>query len=388
VKYKPGTSCLVGYELIVEGRPVAAHATAYPSGAEELGRGRTRAGVYGPLGPGLIVLEEANALVSVFPNDARVTALPEVADPARRAVLLREIVPDRTDLWPGPLRVLTYRAERRQVAQVLAGGEPRLALKAYTADGYASAQGSVGRFEPRGALRVPRLLGRGDRRHVLAFEWLPGRSLGELLPDPALSVGGVERVGAALAELHAQDPGPRPPVTRLASAAALMVEATVLATLCPPLARRAGDLVRRVVARILVEPPAYGATHADFHPGRVALDGDGVAMLDLDLVERGDPAADLAGFVAHLERDVIRGTLAPARLALLRDALLEGYRRATREAIPRHVELLTAAAMLRLAPRFFRHREPEWPSRTAAALDRAEAILDRALPAPYALYIT
>ena len=57
-----------------------------------------------------------------------------------------------------------------------------------------------------------------------------------------------------------------------------------------------------------------------------------------------------------------------------RAAFLAGY-----GDVPPTVPLYTAVGLLRLAPHPFRSREPDWPDRTAALLDRAEAEL-RAYP--------
>jgi aminoglycoside phosphotransferase (APT) family kinase protein len=124
------------------------------------------------------------------------------------------------------------------------------------------------------------------------------------------------------------------------------------------------------------EPPVNLPTHGDFYAKQVLLADDSVAILDLDEAVRGDPAADLGNFVAHLERDALRGTLPSSRVELLQNALLEGYRVATHRPIPARTELYAAAGLLRLAPDPFRHREPDWPGRIEAILERTEAILD------------
>ena len=72
VKYKPGTSCLIGYRYRVQGNDIHVSATAYPVGAvKKLGKARERPGMAGPLGPGNLALEERSAVVPVYPNDAR-----------------------------------------------------------------------------------------------------------------------------------------------------------------------------------------------------------------------------------------------------------------------------------------------------------------------------
>jgi hypothetical protein len=55
-------------------------------------------------------------------------------------------------------------------------------------------------------------------------------------------------------------------------------------------------------------------------------------------------------------------------------ALLDGYRRATARGLPDRVRLYIALSLFRKARLPFRTREPEWPQRTEALLERAEAL--------------
>jgi aminoglycoside phosphotransferase (APT) family kinase protein len=108
----------------------------------------------------------------------------------------------------------------------------------------------------------------------------------------------------------------------------------------------------------------------------VLLNGDTAAILDLDRAVCADPIIDLGLFVAHLEREVIRGNLSANRIEPLAQALLDGYAAATHQTVADdEIRLYTAVELLRLAPRFFRYREPDWPERIKASLDRVETIL-------------
>jgi hypothetical protein len=84
---------------------------------------------------------------------------------------------------------------------------------------------------------------------------------------------------------------------------------------------------------------------------------------------------DLGLFAAHLEREVIRGNLPASRVEPLVHALLAGYAAAAHQPITDDIQLYTAVELLRLAPRFFRYREPDWPERIEASLGRVETIL-------------
>jgi hypothetical protein len=375
VRYKSGANCLVAYRIELAGVEVDVHAKAHrPDAEDKLRKARERPARPGPLGPGRVILKDQAVVVSVFPNDRELKALPRLDDPAERASLLRRVVPHQPRLWGGAMRQLHYKPERRYVARILAEDGSSATLKLYDEPSFGTARANAVALESRGPLRLAARLGRSERRRLVAFEWLPGRSLSEALADPTLGAAAGATVGAALAELHGQEPAGLAQLTREQEAATLVALAPEIGFVCPELAERARGLAERLADVLVREPPVNGPTHGDFSADQVLLDGDTAAILDLDRAARGDPAADLGLFIAHLERDALRGRLAPGRVEPLRDALLDGYRADSHTLPPGRVELYTAVGLLRLAPDPFRCREPDWPAQTAAILERAEAI--------------
>ncbi len=368
VRYKPGRSCLVGYRLESDGSAVDVTATACRHDADDkLTKARNH--------PGRVVLDDRAVVVSVFPDDAALPALARLAVPTARRVVLEKLLPERPDLWGASVVPLRYKPERRYVAQLTVGGEPRAALKVYSPLGFDAAQAAAKAFRPGRSFRQAARLGRSARHGMLALEWLPGRLLTEALADPTFTSAGVEPVGAALAELHAQNRKALPVRVRAEEAAAFPPLADWLAHVCPGLANRAVRLAEVIAAQIAMLPTEERPLHGDFYAKQVLL-GDGpVGLLDFDEAFRGDPAHDIGLFLAHLSRDAIRGTVPAASVDPISAALLDGYRRAGGLAMSARVGLYTAAGLLRLAPHPFRNREPDWSRRTAAMLDRAEEAL-------------
>ena len=248
-------------------------------------------------------------MVSVYPNDDKLEALSLLADAASRALLLGELFPQHRLLGHATVQPLKHKPERRAVLRLDSGGEPQAVLKLYTLRGYESARRANRCFRSRGALRLAPDLGHSDRHRILAFGWLPGRLLSDAMLDPSFSSAGLEPVGAALAELHAQDASDLPHPSDTDIAAALLAEAAKLGGLLPALAPRARALAQTLAARRADTVTRDRAIHGDFKAGQVLLDGDTVAILDLDQAKQGDPATDLGMFIAHLERNVIRGQL-------------------------------------------------------------------------------
>ena len=72
----------------------------------------------------------------------------------------------------------------------------------------------------------------------------------------------------------------------------------------------------------------------------------------------------------------MRGEFSPGRVELAKEALLRGYALGAGGALPERIELYTAVEVFRRTRFPFRAREPDWPERTEALLERAEAILN------------
>jgi aminoglycoside phosphotransferase len=377
VRYKPGMNFLIEYELETGGKRTLVYAKAHgPDAPVKLRNATRKPGVVGALGAAKLVLEELGVVVSFFPNDAKLKELKRLADGDKRRKMLKEILPGHPELREGELQTLRYKPERRYVAHLSAGSEAAI-VKFYTEPGYrqvrTNAAAFTETFKTSGPLRLARLLGCSDEHNAVALEWLPGLSLATALAAPGLQLGAVENVGAALAELHAQDPEELPHLTRQEEANALLAVVSEVGFTCPHLAGVVHELAGELTTRLLREPPVGAPIHGDFYDEQVLISGDHVAILDLDRAVRGDPAADLGAFLAHLERDTLHAGLPPERVEALRMHLLEGYGSAT--PLPERIDLYTAAALLRLAPEPFRHRDPDWPERTAAVLARAREVL-------------
>ena len=210
-------------------------------------------------------------------------------------------------------------------------------------------------------------------------EWLEGQVLCEALPEPGFDPRNMESVAEALAELHRQQPDGMPSSADEIEKS-LAVEAAFLGRICPGMARRAEKLAGRIASGLANQPAWDRSLHGDFHARQVVLGPYGAALLDLDRACRGNPLTDLACFRAHLEREVIRGALKQCQADLVSGALLEYYAAATCGNVASRLAPFFAAELFRLAPRFFRYWESNWPQKIETLLDRAETALQNVLP--------
>ncbi len=111
---------------------------------------------------------------------------------------------------------------------------------------------------------------------------------------------------------------------------------------------------------------------------QVVVSEDRIGILDLDSAVIDDPARDLGSFMAHLERDVLRGEIPPQDVEPFGAALVDGYGGVPGRDLASRIALQTATRLFRIASHPFRHGEQNWPEKTEAILNRVEEILDQA----------
>ncbi len=160
VRYKPGANCVVAHTLETELGPVEVYGKAYGRDAPiKFAKDRARKQVPSPLGPGRVVLEDQAIMVSIFPNDGKLSALADLRDPAARTLLLESVLPAEPRIAASDLRTIAYKPDRRYVAQLHARLRPWGVVKLYTGDGYLAARRRALAFRPGELLIVPTLLG-------------------------------------------------------------------------------------------------------------------------------------------------------------------------------------------------------------------------------------
>lgn len=380
VRYKPGSSCLAAYRMVVGGEPALLYAKTFgPDAVPKLRKRGEKEPAAATSGPGRILLSDLSTVAYLFPNDVELGVLREIADPKSFRDRLRRMMPGHPELWEGALRTLAYKPERRYVAELSSGGGAKAVLKFYDETGYRAARLGFRAFSARGPLRLARRIGKSNRRRIMAFEWLPGRLLIDAISGPRSDPGAAAAAGRALAALHSQQPTGLDPIPRKAESERLLALAAGIGFLVPRVAASGETLARRMARWILEEPPEGRPVHGDFYADQVLVDGDAAAILDLDRVARGDVASDLGLFLAHLERDVLRGRISAGGAEAAKDRFLAGYAEGAEVPAPSKVETYAAVGLFGLAMEPFRLREPEWPERIEAILSRTGEILEASL---------
>ena len=374
LRYKPGTSCLAGFEACWEGERQYFQARAHQPGSPEKLSRRDAALCTRPLP---LVLADQAVVLSVFPDDRRLPSLKRLAEGHSRRQLLSQVFPDDPEFSSGQIRCLRYKPERRYVGQLVVRDAPVAVVKLHRAQAYEVASEAAKRLQSRSILRLAARIGQSTRHGLVAQQWLPGELLETLLARGDLASCQLGRVGAAIAELHDQPSKGLAQLTRQVEWDRLEQAAQYIAALWPPLERQAGQVAREIGTRLVDLPPQYAAIHGDFYARQVLLDEATVNILDLDEAVAGDPAADLGNFLAHLQMDAVREKLPDRRAEAAGEAVCEGYRGGLHEEALARVSLYVAAGLIRLAPHLFRERYSDWPDRLATVLLHAERMLWR-----------
>ena len=368
-RYKPATSCVVGYELTTTEGPVFLYAKAHaPAAAAKLAKARIKDVRDERWGVGVTLIDEQLVMLAAAASDRDLPAMQVFADCGRSERLMRRLLPDHPDLWRRQPRTIRHKPERRWVGLAKRDdGQPIALIKAYR-----NADVRRARTLQRHLAAPPgRPLGWSERHAALASRWVPGTTLAEMLrTDPAARTSGV---GAALAALHATTPtrdvghdGGRRVDSALGPAAG------AIANVLPHFETRVRRLAAELRSIVTSGDADQCVVHGDFSAEQVVVSAAGVHLIDFDQAHIADPAADLASFGAGLIRAGLEGRLHPDRIAALLDGLVAEYEHAggppVRDRLAEHL----AGALLRMAIAPFRERHTEWPMTCAALVEEAE----------------
>ena len=254
-------------------------------------------------------------VVEVFPYDRRLPTLPLVMvgpSPELERPLLARFGPDNwhTEAWnvepvrcraePGATLRFTVQARNDTTGRT---DERRFYAKVYRDEEgertYRALQALQSRADEGGEkFTVGMPITYLSRLHTLLQEETPGTSLQDLLLRDEDTSAVVRKAARALVALHL-DAAVTPQRHRLQDqVTALERTGRLLRWACPDLGADIEDTIGAVVAGLEEVPPA--PTHRDLKLDHILLDGDRLALLDLDTFAEGDPILDAANVLAHL----------------------------------------------------------------------------------------
>lgn len=362
IRYKPGTSCLVRYELESNYGNSGIYAKVHgPKAWNKLKKAGNDPIPAGPDDIGRLVVAKRNMVISSFPNDDRLNELFHLSIPSKKQDLLKHIFPHQPALHQADMEILQYKPERRYVACLRQSGVEQVALKLYEKRGFAAAQQVCHQLKKSGDRTFPTVVGESQRYMAIAFQWIAGPRLSDIFAKPDFDLEWLRELGHHLAEFHR-----RPNVNLLVylspehKADNLMALARTVEFIAPEYAERTRALAQKVGDLLKLVPLEYTQIHGDFYAKQVLCTANGIQLVDCDDVVFGHPAADLGLFIAHLERDVMRGFLTRECTDRLEQALLQGYPGAMDSRLFEQIQLYTAVGLLQLIHHPFRNCEPDY----------------------------
>lgn len=340
-KYRIGESVRAVHEVTIDGRPAIVTGRTFPNGGAKAAR----------LSPDALYDTEHETVWWTFPDDRRLVGAAEVMD-VDAALAEQLSVPTwsmSTVAEYAPERSLTVRADdmsARVVAYVKLYAPGTVDLDRFVAR-YDAAREALA---PLGSVAVPMVIGRTDA--AIAITPMPGAPWTTL--DAAHARTMLTRLGEAIALFHTVDLERaeglagrfgRLQVPRVVHSAELVAEAR------PDLA----PALHEIAAALAGGPPPGDdevLLHGDCHPRNSLIDGDRLALIDLDQAGIGSPACDIASLIARVRHGVVLGQTTFGEAVAMEAAFLDGYAR--HRALPSEASIRWHVAAAYMAERAIR----------------------------------
>jgi hypothetical protein len=212
---------------------------------------------------------------------------------------------------------------------------------------------------------------------TLLQEEVPGAPLLDMLlhrEEEALPA--IRRAARALASLHlGHVETPRRHSLR-DEVADLEGSGEVLKWACPHLRPDIENVIDAVVAGLedLEEvPPA--PTHLDFAFDQVVVEGDRLALIDLDSLAEADPVLDVAILLSHLTTHSLISALHRDRARQAAQVFVEDYFAYVPQAWHSRLPLLYADSVVQTAAGIFVTQQPDWPDKIELLVEEAKSAL-------------
>lgn len=174
-------------------------------------------------------------------------------------------------------------------------------------------------------ISVPEPMGMISRFNLWLQQKVPGRPLGELLPD-SVNTALMQRVVTATHKLHTAG-------VATERSHAMADELRILHQRLPQLLQQRPEWSQRIdnllaachrLGTALPSPRACGI-HRDFYADQIMVDGDRLYLLDFDLYCGGDPALDIGNFAGHLIEQSLRLSGDPALFFSYEQVLVDEF---------------------------------------------------------------
>jgi len=387
VRYKPDTNCLIAYAIqkpdVTDSQPSLCYAKCFPESEYEsaVAKLEQHRWVETRDFPSAIPLPDLSAVIYLFPNDSHLDGLRILATPKKiqRALYAHDLdYPE--DTWrisDRRLRVtpVRYKPERRAVLKLNTRavhrqtGEKR-PLEAYmsifTDDRGRAIYRTMSELHTHVQLlsqvTTPRPYAFIEDRGAILVEGLEGTPIAPAQKRFTQEVAA--QSAHALAALHEWHGGSLRSEGLTEIQDRVQSTARTLAQIAPGVEQVAQHVANRLneLAPSL-QREAGGFVHGDFYYGQVLFGGSKVAVVDFERSYRGDAAADVGNYCAHIRLAGLNGQL--DNDAALISTFVHEYRATASISIPpQALHFWTALGLYLLAVQPFRTLESGWRQKT------------------------
>src|SRR5215217_6449118 len=331
-------------------------------------------------------------LVQVFPYDHRLEALHLLMagpTPELEPLLLAEFREGkwRTEAWNTEL--VRYQPESKATVRLTVRAQDATSGRAQERSFYAQVYGNEVSGER--THQVHKALwakaGMGDTGFTVARpiaylsglrtflqEEVPGTPLLDLLLHrEEEAIPAVLRAARALASLHLSHVDTPRRHSLRDEVAVLEGRREDLKWACPHLGPDIENIFDAVVAGLEEAPPA--PTHRDFAFDHIMVEGDDLALIDLDQFAEADPVLDVAIVLAHLTTESLISALPRNRARKAARVFAEEYFAYVPEAWRARLPFLYAGAVLKTAAGIFWSQQTDWPDKVEVLIEEAEGSL-------------
>lgn len=376
LRYKPGMNCLARYELSAAGRTINIYAKAHgKDAASKMAKSMERTAIDGALGPGRMVLEDLQIILSVFPNDAKLTSLKCLSDAEYRQRLFGRLFEPGSGWQESTFgQILNYKPERRCVVRLTRPDGESALVKFYSRNGYSTARTVSRKLSEGRDGFYPSTVGRSKKHAVVAYLWQPGTTLRQLHSEGNLTVADLAAVAESLAELHVSGRGGLSRLRRHEQAARLRALAQQTGIQLPQLRKRATFMARQLAQWRASQARVKRPVHGDFYDKQVIISAGKARLIDLDAVRLDDPLLDLGSYIAHLERPAENAGMSRIGIDLQKDTLLNRYAELSGSICEKQLNNYIALGLFELIHQPFRDWAQDWPAQTEQLLHRVETL--------------
>lgn len=368
IRYKPNTNCLINYRGKIDNKIFNLYAKAFRDKDNKINKFKHKFRNENSEGS-IIALEDYQIVISFFPCDYKLSSIKYLGRPQQEQIMLRKIFPNNPEFWNGDIQVLHYKPERRLIAKLHTKTKKNIVLRFYNDNDYAKLAKIDDIMKSNIKVRLPKQIGVSDELKLMAFEWLDGEILLDILrTDYTKSLKMINDTGNALAKFHLQEI-PDIKIIKSEINDELFNLVNQLMVINPTLYRKAKRIFKFISGNLPSKSP-YGVLHGDFHAKQIIVQEDNqIAFIDLDELRIGNPLADIGNFISHLKYWSIYNQIPSSWLSNIIASFISGYRTTKTIESYEEINLYSSIGLLRLIHHPFRICDKNWIEHTNQLLN-------------------